>query len=394
MNYTTNRQENVSALVVEYTDALEGFKGWLVIDSLEHSLCAGGMRVQKGLSKEHVTNMARNMTRKMRICGLPIDGAKCGIDYDNCHPGKLAAMTRFMKAIKPLIQERYSMGPDLNTDMDELEAAAIAIQLPSIKIAIAKAQGMKLPYFMERYAILSKEVTSHWTLGKIRAGYGVAAAALATLDFLKIPYADATVAVQGFGNLAKATILGLIEAGVKIIALADIEKCLLITTDQDNVLEELLSSPGTLLRPTLPSQHLKVINSSSIVEVACDILILAAVENTINKKNSSLIQAKAVVPGANLAVSRAAEKILDSRGIPVLPCFLAGCGGSLSMNGLFAPAQHPSPKSVLQFVRERMRAITTKTLQKSVADDCTATEAAEEICRSEEIAERTRPYEF
>ena len=101
-------------LTVEYTDPLEGFKGWLVIDSLTHRMAAGGMRVQRGLSREVVEDLAATMTLKMRIAGIRADGAKCGIDYDPASPRKEEAMLRFIRAIRPYLLERYSMGPDLN----------------------------------------------------------------------------------------------------------------------------------------------------------------------------------------------------------------------------------------------------------------------------------------
>ena len=66
-------KEKSPALVIEYTDAEEGFQGWLVIDTLDHNLCAGGMRVQPGLSRDRLARMARNMTCKMRICGLRVE---------------------------------------------------------------------------------------------------------------------------------------------------------------------------------------------------------------------------------------------------------------------------------------------------------------------------------
>src|SRR5210317_2224199 len=75
-------------LIVEYTDSLEGFKGWAVIDALSHKLCAGGVRVQKGLTLDCVRDLAHNMTIKMRIAGIRADGVKCGINYDPHSPGK------------------------------------------------------------------------------------------------------------------------------------------------------------------------------------------------------------------------------------------------------------------------------------------------------------------
>ena len=103
----TPEQDLGPEIVLEYTDPLEGFKGWLVIDRTVHRICAGGMRVQLGLTREHLIEMARNMTRKMLIADLRVDGAKCGIDYNPASPGKMAAVGRFLQAISPYIKDIY-----------------------------------------------------------------------------------------------------------------------------------------------------------------------------------------------------------------------------------------------------------------------------------------------
>lgn len=393
MNTLSLHYDNQSTLVVEYTDPIEGFKGWLVIDSLNYPLCAGGMRVQLGITKEHVTKMARNMTKKMKICGLPIDGAKCGIDYNPKDPGKKGAMSRFMRAIKPYIETCYSMGPDLNTDMDELESIARDLGIQSIKIAIANAQQMPLASFQKRYDILSKEVAKGWSLGSVRAGHGVASAALATLDFLKIPFDKATVAIQGFGTLAKAAAMGVGDKGVQIVAMADAEKSIHAMAGCSLEINDLLKTEGTLLPDIAEdSNSSRRLPSSDIFDIPCDILILAAIENAITSENAARIKCKAVVPGANLAVTQDAEEILHKRGIAVLPCFLAGCGGSLSMNGLFGPKSDPTPKEVLGFIDEQMRNIVAHILQESNRTNTTPTQTAEKICRDAEPVKRDRPY--
>ena len=78
------------------------------MDSPTHRLCAGGLRIQKGLTRECVTRLARNMTMKMRIAGIRADGAKSGIDYDPHAPGRekcLAVLYQGERAIEK-IRER------------------------------------------------------------------------------------------------------------------------------------------------------------------------------------------------------------------------------------------------------------------------------------------------
>lgn len=382
--------ERSPALVIEYTDAEEGFQGWLVMDTLDHHLCAGGMRVQPGLSRDRLAKMARNMTCKMRICGLRVDGAKSGIDYDPAAPGKRAAMARFIAAIRPYIVSRYSMGPDLNVDMAELESIGRELGLVSVKMAIAGAQGLELSAFNERYRILAQEFEG-WPLGKLRIGYGVAVATLAALDHLGIPYATASVVIQGFGNLAKAAAFGLARKGVRIVALADRQKCIVSESGQGLDIRQLLETPGPLLPEKDYGSGARVTAREEICHIPCDILIPAAVEKTITEQVAGQLRVKAVVPGANLAVTPEADDLLYQRGIVVLPDLLSGSGGSLSMEGLFAPKEHPEPVNVLDHVERRMRELVKQILARGRAEQISPARAALRAC-GETVPQPGRPY--
>jgi glutamate dehydrogenase (NAD(P)+) len=385
------REEKPPALIVEYTDPREGFKGWLVMDCLDHALSAGGMRVQPGLTLEHLAAMARNMTRKMRICGLRVDGAKCGIDYNPGAPGKHAAMARFMAAIRPYVMTRYSMGPDLNVGMSELEAIGRDLGIPSVKIAVAAAQGWEPAYFHRRYQVLEQEIDG-WPLGRLRAGYGVGAAVLAVLDHLEIPPDQASVAIQGFGTLARAAAYLLCRSGVSIIALADGEKCLVSTNGQGIEMQQLLKTEGPLLPRQDFGSGVRVTGREEIYRVPCDILVPAAVENAVTEQVAGLLEVKALVPGANLAVTAGGEDLLYRRGIVALPDFLAGSGGSLSMEGLFAPADHPGPAEVLAHVGQRMDRAVKQILARSRLEKISPTRAALKICGEKLPQPGARPY--
>lgn len=380
------------AVFLEYTDPLEGFKGWLVIDGVNHPLAAGGLRVQKSLTGEHLKKMARNMTKKMRVWGLPINGAKSGLAYDPASPGKDEAIRRFMQAIKPYMAERYSMGGDLNTTMPRLDEIAQSLGVSSIKIAVAKAQGMALPYFEERYSILDQPAIGDWSLGKLRAGYGVGMAGLALLDYLGIVPGTATAAVQGFGTLAKASIVGLRQAGVRIVAIADATQCIVASGDRELDLDALLATAGTLLPNAAERAGYTVLSSEAIISVEADVLMLEAIENAVTGENSAQVRARGVVPGANLAVSTEAQRQLHKRGVPVLPCFVAGSGGTVAMNGLFGPDEHPSPAQVLDYVQQAMSEMIGRILHYSEIQGLTPTEIAEHMVAEEPPVQRTRPY--
>lgn len=385
---TTNHKSDPE-IIIEYTDPLEGFKGWLAIDRTVHRISAGGMRVQPGLTREHLAEMAGNMTRKMQMADLRVDGAKCGIDYDPSSPGKSAAISRFIRAISPYIKTNYSMGPDLNVDMMELEEAARPHGIPSVKMAIATAQGWDLDYFLKRYEILS-ETIGDFTLGRLRAGYGVAAAVLGVLQSLDIEPSTATISVQGFGNLAKAALYGLSEEGCRIVAIADEHKCLSAGNGLDT--DSILAERSSLLPGREQDASIITAPSEALFDCDCDILVPAALENTVTPEIAAKIKVKAIVPGANLAVPEESGRILHERGIPVVPDFLAGCGGSLSMEGLFSPEEHPSPQEVLTHVKKKMQDLVRQVITLGDEKKCSLTEAALDICSSRKVYGDSRPY--
>jgi len=377
-------------VVVEYTDPEEGFKGWLVIDELAHKLCAGGVRVQNGLTRSCVEDLARNMTLKMRTAGIRADGVKSGIDYDPHAPGKSEALYRFIRTIRPYILERYSLGPDLNVKLNELDEIVTRLGMPQAKAAIAHAQGLEVDEFVKRYALLSQRV-NHVTLGRIRAGFGLAAACLGMLDFLKIPKGEATVAIQGFGGLGAGAAYSLYNFGVKVVGLADEERSYICNNEHALDIKNLVENSKEGLIPQTGDKS-AYLHRDRIYDVDCDVLVPAAIENAIVPENARTLSVKAVVPGANLAVTEDAEKILHERGILTLPDFVPGCGGSLSMDALFGPRSEPSVQDVFDHVEKRMRSIVQNVLERSRRDNVLPREAALAICSETPTYPDAKPY--
>ncbi|MDQ3383470.1 MAG: Glu/Leu/Phe/Val dehydrogenase, partial [Actinomycetota bacterium] len=167
-------------VVLRYQDEREGFRGWAVFDGTARPLAAGGFRVQPGLSEQVLVDLAAAMSLKQRLLGLAVDGAKAGIDYDPDAPGKPDAMRRFLRFLRPHLLERLSLGSDMGTGWTEIEGLARAEGIPSVKIAVARAQGIDEAEFSARIGLLDTDVGG-LTLGQRRAGHAVAAAALAAL---------------------------------------------------------------------------------------------------------------------------------------------------------------------------------------------------------------------
>ena len=390
----TRAVSDLSDIIVEYTDPIEGFKGWLVIDSMIHRLAAGGLRVQQGLTCECVRRLAATMTLKMRIARIRADGAKSGIDYDPASPGKQEALFRFMRAIKPYMQERYSMGPDLNTTMPELDAVCRRLGLSSIKNAVAKSQQLDDDAFCQRTALLAAPLGPA-TLGRMRSGAGVAASCLATLEFLGIPPQEATATIQGFGGLASGAAYFLHKAGVRIIGLADQEKGLFsINGTPLNIPALLVAQEGGKkgIIPRTENSAAEYADNKKIYDIPCDIFVPAAIEKAVDKEAAQHIQTKAIASGANLAVTEEAEHILHERAIPVVPDMVAGCGGSLSMEGLYGPEALPSAEDVLAHIDRKTRQIVKTMLERSQQENISPREAALRLCAEAPLYPDARPY--
>ncbi|MFT4558765.1 MAG: glutamate dehydrogenase/leucine dehydrogenase, partial [Planctomycetaceae bacterium] len=134
----------------------------------------------------------------------------------------------------------------------------------------------------------------------------------------------ASVAVQGFGNAGSVAARLFAEAGARIIAVSDSQGG--IFSEQGFDVEAALAfkkEHGTVVG--LPGSQ--TITNSDLLELKCDVLIPAALENQIRRDNVDRIQTRLVVEAANGPTTPAADRNLTARGIPVLPDILANAGG-------------------------------------------------------------------
>lgn len=337
-------------IVVKYYDKDEKFNGWLVIDRNKYALSAGGIRVQKGLTQEKLENMARNMSKKMAVWGLPINGAKCGIDYDPNSPKKDQALYKFMCAIKPFITLNYSMGADLNTNFAELNDIANKMGISSIKQSIQVAQNLSRADFNNYIKKLDNKVHNNISLGQIRAGWGVGSATIELNTHLN---SNNTFIIQGFGTLSKGILFRLRNEKINLNAIADAEKCIVDTTGNGIDIDKLLNINSNLLPTDISG--IKAFPSNHIYQINADIFIVAATENVINDTNAESILVKGIVQGANLAVTTSANNILHKRGIYVTPSFVSGSAGTLFMNILFGSEISSTSEELLAMSDNIMR---------------------------------------
>lgn len=362
-------------VVFHYRDPVAGFTGCLAVDGRHNPLAAGGFRVQPGLRAETVADLARAMTLKQRLLGLGVDGAKCGIDFDPTDPGKPAAMRRFLRFLRPHLLTRFSMGPDMGTAWNEIECLARAEGIPSVKIAIADAQGLPREEVVHRLRLLDRDAGGA-TLGQRRAGHGLAHAALAAAGARD--GSVLRVGVQGFGTLGRATVRSLAAAGARVVAVADEHGALLDPGGLD-VARLLALPPQTPVAAAWPQRRAA---PDAVFDASVDLLVLAACQDAMTAEQAVALPAdvRAVVVGANLGLATNVEDLLARRGVVVVPDFVGGCGGSASMAALFGPPRCPSSDEFLDRLAGSMRALVHRMLDRAAADGHGPRAAALALC--------------
>ncbi|MFG2207185.1 lyase family protein [Streptomyces sp. NPDC048638] len=371
--------------VLSYVDPVEGFRGWLVYDTDECALSAGGCRVQPGLTQGTLETLAARMTLKQRLLGLNVGGAKCGIDYDPTAPGATEAIRRFFTFLHDEVLERYSMGSDMGTRWPQLEEIARSCGIPSIKYAAARAQRLADGEFFRRIQLMTTGVGA-LAVHQRRAGAGLAHATLAAARHLGRAPDELTVAVQGFGNLGRGVAATLAEAKVRIVAVADADGAL-ADPDGLDVPTLIAADDRRLIVP--PGRGA---SSSELFGQQADILVLAAGGDAVSEAQAARLPARAVVVGANNGLSPAVEGALHDRSVIVVPDFVGGAGGTASVDVVFGSPQCPSPEQVLDRTGRTIGTLVTRVLERADQDGTSPRTAALGMCAESTYTPGERPY--
>ena len=344
-------------MVVEVLDPVTGVRGALVIDRLVGGVAAGGLRVQPGVDRAHLAELAAAMTRKQAAYGIEVGGAKAGLDMAADHPQRPAVLRRFLAALQPLIEARWSVGPDVNTSMVELEAIGREIGLPSLKICVGRARGLDDAEFLRRYALFD-EVIDGWTVNQLRGPAAVKAAAQAVLAHLDAPIDGARVAVQGAGTMGGGAARLLAAAGARVVAWADDRRCLVDPAGLD--VDELLARRSGGRLPAGGADA----SPAAVLGAECDVLVLAAIARGLAAADASSLRCRAIVEAANLALDDTAARAVADAGVLVVPDVLASAGGSLAVEALYA-ASPSSGADILAHVERRVAAVVAPLLRES-----------------------------
>ena len=316
-------------LTVTWADAETDARGHVVIDTRIRGVAGGGLRMRPGLTLEEVGDLARAMTRKEALAFrrgaryVPLGGAKGGIDFDPYDPRALDVLRRFLEAVQPFLCDRWAYGEDMGVRQDELDVLAAELGMRStVDCALRLVEDgpdAGLARIDAAFAAQDRGIG----LGELVGGYGVARAALCALDELGIAHATARAVIQGFGSMGGATARYLADAGLRVVALADIDGVVVSEAGLD--IERLLRTRdrhGRMDRAQLGA-GVTVLEREAWARVPCDVLVPAAASYVIDAETAAAIDARVVVEAANVATLPGAERALAERGIPVVPDFMA-----------------------------------------------------------------------
>jgi glutamate dehydrogenase (NAD(P)+) len=294
------------------------------------------------------------MTLKNAAAGLPHGGGKAVIAAD--HRMAPARKERFVRAFADAIRDLvdYVPGPDMGTD---------EICMAWIRDEIGRSVG------------LPPEIGGI-PLDVIGAtGLGLRVAAEVAEGFCDVRLHGARVAVQGFGSVGRHAARFLAEKGAVLVSAADSRVTL---SDPDGLDIDDLASIKASGRHFDDYEGATVLERDAIVGIDCDIWIPAARPDVVRSDNVGQVQARLVVQGANIPVTKDAEVELHRRGILSVPDFIANAGGVICAAVEYAGG---SQTTALETIEERIRTNTEQVLKTAKRENQQPRLAAETLAQ-------------
>src|SRR3989440_5010844 len=308
---------------------IQMFTGYRVHHNIDRGPAKGGIRYHPGVTREEVKALAMWMTWKCAVVGIPYGGAKGGVVVDpkKLSRNELETLTRrFTSEISILIgPDRDIPAPDVNTNAQIMAGMMDTLGCHAVPSVPAVVTGKPL-------GIGGSEGRPEAT------GRGCQITTLATLKHLGIRPQDATVAVQGVGNVGYTTAKLLQQSGCKVIAVSDTNGACYNEggIDLDEVVRE------KELNGRLRQKVCQFISNDELLELPVTVLVPAALENQITARNANRIKARVICEGANGPTTPEADEILTDKGVFIIPDILANAGGETVSQLKWAQGLHES----------------------------------------------------
>ncbi|WP_287582591.1 Glu/Leu/Phe/Val dehydrogenase [Candidatus Borrarchaeum sp.] len=293
----------------------EVFTGYRSQYSTARGPAKGGIRYHPNVSLDEVIALSMLMTWKCALVGIPFGGGKGGVV---CNPkemseNELRRMTRrYTVGILPIIgPEQDIPAPDVYTGSREMAW---------IMDTYSMMKGYSVPG-----VVTGKPLNIGGSLGRnIATGRGATFVLFEALKHFNMSPSNVTCAIQGFGNAGSVAAFFLHEIGSKVIAVSDSKGAVYNKEGfNPNKVMEHKQKTGSVV----DCEGCETISNSELLELECDVLMPAALENVITKENATNINAKIVIEIANGPTSSEADKILYDRDVFLVPDILANAGG-------------------------------------------------------------------
>ena len=291
------------------------FTGYRVQHNIDRGPSKGGIRYHPCVSLDHVKALAMWMTWKCAVMGLPYGGAKGGVC---CDPKKLSdrelekITRRFTTEITPFIGPRKDIpAPDVYTNPQTM-----AWMMDTFSIHA----GHAVPG-----VVTGKPLEIGGSFGREEAtAQGCIFAIDEILKNRGLKLAGSRLVIQGYGN-AGAFAHKIAEAeGARVIAVSDSKGGIV---NPDGLAYEKVSAYKLETGSVKDFPGAENISNPDILELDCDVLIPAALENQITEENADRIKAGLIAEAANGPTTEEANTILFDKGIPVIPDIVANAGG-------------------------------------------------------------------
>jgi glutamate dehydrogenase (NAD(P)+) len=310
------KQVQVSLPITMDDSSLQVFEGFRVIHSNILGPSKGGIRYDMSVHMDEVKALAAWMTWKCAVVDIPFGGAKGGI---KCNPRQMSAgeIERLTRAYTFAMAEIF--GPD--RDIPAPDMGTGPKEMAWLMDAYSRIQGMTV-----NNVVTGKPLVLGGSLGRAEAtGRGVMVSTLAAMVKLKINPYQASIAVQGFGNVGSYASLLLEERGCRVVAVSDLSGA--YYNDKGIPVEKAIEYRDSNNGHLEGFEMAEKISGEDLLTLKVDVLVPAATEDVITTKNAEKINVRLIVEGANGPTSANADPIINDKGIMVAPDILANAGG-------------------------------------------------------------------
>lgn len=312
------RELKVSIPVKMDDGSVKVFEGYRVQHSSSRGPCKGGIRYHEEVDIDETKALSAWMSLKCAVVNVPYGGAKGAVKVDpsKLSKGELERLTRrYTAMILPIIgPEKDIPAPDMNTNAEIMGW---------IMDTYSMFKGYAVPG-----VVTGKPIDIGGSLGRGAAtGRGVMLTAKDLMNSLGRKPEETTVAVQGMGNVGASAALLLHEEGFVVKAVSDISGGVICDDGLDiPEIVAFISNKKRLLKD-YKNDKVRFVTNEDVLLADVDLLVPAAMQNQITEHIAESLKAKYIVEGANGPTTVDADKILNKKGVIVVPDILANAGG-------------------------------------------------------------------